>query len=201
MTALLQAYSLEQIIIFVALLIFAIRGFIDGFEHAYKRIKAFIEKIEQPNKNKIQLEKQKQENEAIQKTLSIIVKEVQEFKNRLNRQQQAITAMQQTLNKTAKAIDSLIESDRNAIKAYITERHHYFVYQQKWIDDYSLECLQKRFEQYQLYGGNSFVSKLMSELRELPREQRGSRPVIVPINEQMKTQTINNVPVDMRDFG
>lgn len=63
----------------------------------------------------------------------------------------------------------LISSDKDAIKAFITEKHHYFCYTQKWIDDYSLDVLERRYEHYVDEKGNSFVKDLMEELRELPR--------------------------------
>jgi len=66
-------------------------------------------------------------------------------------------------------IAMLIESDREAIKAYITEQHHRFVYEVGWIDDYSLDCLEKRYSIYEREEGNSFVLGLMNELRDLPK--------------------------------
>lgn len=64
----------------------------------------------------------------------------------------------------------LIESDKESIKAYATERHHFFVYEQGWIDNYSLECLERRFVIYQHENGNSFVEGLMDEIRALPKQ-------------------------------
>lgn len=80
-----------------------------------------------------------------------------------------------SLQKLSKEVNALVCSDRDAIKAYITEKHHYFVYKQGWIDDYSLECLEKRFDHYLEYGGNSFVAQEMEELRQLPGEELGSK--------------------------
>lgn len=53
---------------------------------------------------------------------------------------------------------------------YVTERHHFFVYEQGWIDDYSMECLERRFLIYQHEHGNSFVEGLMDEIRALPKQ-------------------------------
>ena len=47
--------------------------------------------------------------------------------------------------------------DKEDIKAFITLQHHKFVYEQEWIDDYSMECLEKRFAIYEREHGNSFV--------------------------------------------
>lgn len=63
----------------------------------------------------------------------------------------------------------LIESDKEDIKAFITGQHHYFIYGKGWIDDYSMECLEKRFAIYEREHGNSFVEGLMNEIRALPK--------------------------------
>nr|DAP87437.1 MAG TPA: hypothetical protein [Caudoviricetes sp.] len=82
-------------------------------------------------------------------------------------------AKEDTNNSVDKINDSiamLIESDKESIKAYVTERHHFFVYEQGWIDDYSMECLERRFLIYQHEHGNSFVEGLMDEIRALPKQ-------------------------------
>lgn len=73
-------------------------------------------------------------------------------------------------NKIEQKIDLLIESDKDDIKSYITREHHYFCYQVGWIDDFSLECLQKRYNHYKDEGGNSFIGHFMDDLRRLPKK-------------------------------
>ena len=68
-------------------------------------------------------------------------------------------------------IETLIESDKDDIKAYITKEHHYFVYQKGWIDDYSLDCIERRYDHYVAEGGNSFIKGLMEEIRNLPKKE------------------------------
>lgn len=70
-------------------------------------------------------------------------------------------------------IDMLIDSDMDDIKSYITKEHHYFCYQKGWIDDFSLDCLERRYQHYEDEGGNSFVGRLMGELRDLPKSPPG----------------------------
>lgn len=78
-------------------------------------------------------------------------------------------------------IDMLINSDKDSIKAYITQRHHWFCYEKGWIDDFSLDCLEKRYQHYEDEGGNSFIGYFMDELRALPKKQ-GTAPPIPPRN-------------------
>ena len=79
---------------------------------------------------------------------------------------------QKALEKMQKQIDLLIESDKDDIKAYITKEHHYFCYEKGWIDDYSLDCIEKRYGPYVEEKGNSFVKSLMIELRSLPKQDK-----------------------------
>ena len=53
------------------------------------------------------------------------------------------------LKELSTKIDMLIDSDKDAIKSYITKEHHYYCYQVGWIDDFSLDCLEKRYQHYE----------------------------------------------------
>ena len=75
----------------------------------------------------------------------------------------------ETLKNLSKKIDTLVESDRDDIKAYITKEHHMHCYEKHWIDDFSLDCLEKRYKHYADEGGNSFICGFMQELRSLPK--------------------------------
>lgn len=67
-------------------------------------------------------------------------------------------------------IDLLIKSDKDDIKAFITKEYHYFVEQKGWIDKFSLDCIEKRYEIYKDEGGNSFIAELMAEIESLPKQ-------------------------------
>jgi hypothetical protein len=74
------------------------------------------------------------------------------------------------MHELEKKNDILIESDKDDIKAYITREYHYFVEEKKWIDKFSLDCIEKRYAHYVDEGGNSFILDLMNELRKLPKQ-------------------------------
>ena len=88
----------------------------------------------------------------------------------IKNQEETINNLKKDVEKIQKSIDTLIESDKENIKAWITEKHHYYCYEKKYIDDYTLDCLEKRFTRYEEEGGNSFVHNLMDDLRDLPRK-------------------------------
>lgn len=103
----------------------------------------------------------------ITKGTQIFVKRYQKPKELENNVQE----MSKAISELTKKVNMLIESDKDDIKAFITRQHHYFVYQKGWIDDYSLDCIEKRYNHYQDEGGNSFIGSLMEEIRDLPKKK------------------------------
>ena len=155
MEELLTKYSLSDILIFIVLLFFAIKEMVNASDWIRDRIKKINDKDL----------KAKKEHEILQEEIDDLNKFYEEKKN--------IDANFEKLNKAidklTDRIDLLTESDKEDIKAFITNQHHFFVYQQEWIDDYSMECLEKRFAVYEKEHGNSFVLGLMNEIRALPK--------------------------------
>ncbi|MBO7694649.1 MAG: hypothetical protein J6T10_18690 [Methanobrevibacter sp.] len=95
----------------------------------------------------------------------------QENEERLDRLETNMDKLTENVDNMTGKIDLLVSSDRDAIKAFITREHHYFCYKVGWIDDYSLDCLEHRFQHYQEEHGNSFIEGLMNELRALPKTE------------------------------
>ena len=65
--------------------------------------------------------------------------------NKLQTNQEIIDGI---LEELSSKIDMLIESDKDDIKSFITREHHHFCYQVGWIDDFSLECIEKKYKHY-----------------------------------------------------
>lgn len=150
---LFNKYSISELIIFLVIFCLAVKEIVNLIDWAKERFGKNINKeIEEKEKEK-----------DIQRQLDDIVTENKTIKDTLN-------ALENQMNKLAERVNLLISSDKDDIKAYITERHHFFCYKQEWIDDYSLDCLEKRYEHYKAEGGNSFVLDLMNEIRRLPKQ-------------------------------
>lgn len=99
-------------------------------------------------------------------------KGIKVFKNKYQKpyeDENTIKNLEQNVEWLKKNIKILINSDKDAIKAFITRQHHYFCYQLKEIDDQSLDCIEKRYTHYKEEKGNSYIDSLMEELRALPR--------------------------------
>lgn len=152
MLELLESFSLKEILIFVIILALAIKGVIDFIDWAKKRIRKNF-KAEQLKSNQSTL-------------LDSRLRGYDEKIEDLNDKLETIT---ERIDYLTECIELLSDSNKDSIKSYVTKEHHFFCYEQKWIDDYSLDCLEKRFAHYKKFGGNSFIEDLMEELRALPK--------------------------------
>lgn len=152
MKDLLNTYSVDQILMFIVLLAAAIKGIVSWIDWAKNKGEKIFEK-----KNK-QL--------TLQQSVDNLAKAQENMKCDIDRCQ---AQLKETVNEIKKAITLLTESDKDDIKAWITEKHHYFCYQLGYIDDYSLDCIEKRYGHYKDEGGNTFIDELMEEIRALPK--------------------------------
>ena len=142
MLDLLNQYSIQNIIIFIIFLALAVRGSVSFFDWARDRVKKAIFHSDIPN----------------------------QLKDNIQDHSKSIEELQESIAEIRDLVSLLIQSDKDAIKAYITKQHHCFVYQRGWIDDYSLNCIEQRYNHYKDEGGNSFIGTLMQELRKLPKQ-------------------------------
>ena len=142
---LLSTYSLDQILVFIIMLSLAVKGGVDFYDWVKKRFNTTI--IDRENQNK----KKEEITENIDKLFE------------MQKEQSA------AIDKLTKSVDLLLRSDRDDIKAWITQQHHHYCYELKYIDDFSLDCIEKRYAHYKAEGGNSFIEDLMTDLRSLKK--------------------------------
>lgn len=146
MIDLLSQYSISEILIFIVILALAFKGVVSFFDWLSQRVeKHYFHKQEKKEGEDIQ-------NEKINSVLA------------------SQQAMLEEINQIKSTLNLLVESDRDSIKSFITKEYKQYVEEQGWIDEYSLEILEKRFHTYELEGGNSFILQLMSEIRALPHK-------------------------------
>ena len=148
MIKLLEAYSIQEILLFLAFFLLALKEFLTLFDWLKERFGKGYEKELKSSQLKEDLKK---EEAAI---------------NNLKSNQENLL---KTIDSLTEKMDALIDSDKDDIKSFLVREHHYFCYQKKWIDDYSLDCCEKRYKHYVQEGGNSFVHDLMEEIRSLPK--------------------------------
>lgn len=159
----ISSYSLSEILIFFIMAAVCIKELITFIDWVIDRLNKQYNKHYNQNKDKDTIHNQIQE-------LNDCIKQEQKQQNK---RQEEINIQFNKVNKDIKSLSDsvnlLLNSDRDDIKSYIVEKHHYFCYDKQWIDDYSLECLEKRYSHYEEEGGNSFIKNLMEEIRELSR--------------------------------
>jgi len=148
MEQLLGKYSLTDIIVFLVILVLAVKEALIIKDWFKERLSKFSHKHYTSKKEEDKLRED--------------IEDLNKFYNEKE-------VVDRGFEKINRQIELLIESDREAIKAYITEQHHFFVYEKGWIDDYSLDCLEKRYGIYEKEKGNTFVLGLMNEIRNLPK--------------------------------
>ncbi len=152
MLDLLNKYSFSEILIFLVVFAIALRSIVNFWDWGVERLKKIFQREGRKKEEKEVMERKLDENSDNFKTLF----EIQQKQN----------------NKIEEVIDKinlLIVSDKDDIKSFITREHHYFCYQKGWIDDYSLDCIERRFQHYTEEGGNSYILDLMTEIRNLPK--------------------------------
>lgn len=148
MAELITNYSWSEIILFVIAFAAAIKGVVTFWDWGKDRLRKVYDK-----------------EDKIEEIKSLIVKNTKQMNEFSNIQAQTIDEIQHLKEN----ITNLTASDKDDIKAWITEKHHHFCYEIKYIDDYSLDCIEKRYAHYVDEGGNSFISTLMEEIRNLPK--------------------------------
>lgn len=152
MLELINNYSFHDILTFLIIFALAAKSVISFWDWAIERIKKAFHKENVVEKEKNQIQKHLKENYEN-------IKQVSEQQKNL----------QSEINSITDKINLLINSDKDDIKSFLTREHHYFCYQKKWIDDYSLDCCEKRYKHYANEGGNSFIEGFMKDMRALPK--------------------------------
>lgn len=152
MAELLSQYTIPQIILFIAALIFIVKGVqdtIDFFKNKYN---------------------QKFNKDYDAKTKEIRLEEFYELAGEQHKEvMMEMEKVSESVDSLNKRIDKLTESDMHDIKQFIVREYHYFVEQKKWIDDYSLDTILLRYADYKQEGGNSYIEMLIDEIKKLPK--------------------------------
>lgn len=148
----LKDFPISEILLCIVGVLVLVKWIIEYFDWGHKKTKDKYDQEAERKKNIEDInEKLNQNSEDIKMLIEM-------------QKQQNEKIEQQNLR-----IELLIDSDKDDIKAFITEKYHYFVEVKGWIDDYSLDCLERRFQHYKDENGNSFVADLMSEIKRLPK--------------------------------
>ena len=163
MLELISTFTIPQIITFIVLAILAVKGFLDAKDYFVgKYNEKFNKDYSRKEKEKLLEEHYQHCKEQHGETLSLY--------DSLNLKiDKWIDQVGNKLGVFEDQLKLLLESDRNDIKQSIVKDYHYFVEKQGWIDDFSLDTILLRYEDYKKEGGNSYIDTLILELKSLPK--------------------------------
>ena len=178
--SLLSQFSIESLILFIILFVAAVKCVGELFEWLYGKVKKYFdikdeketrheEIVKKLDNLEFKMDKQEQSNivqdkyiDKISRQLDEQDKNSQQFRDILDNQIIKFTEFENQLK-------VLNDRMQDSTRAYIIEKHHYYCYQMKAIDDMSLQDLERRFMYYKAAGGNTFIDSLMDEIRSLPK--------------------------------
>lgn len=95
---------------------------------------------------------------------------LQGFQESLSKIDKKLDDQDARFEKIETKLDDLTESDKNDIKGWIVEQYHKFYIDQGWIDAFSADTIDRRYNDYKKEGGNSYISTLMDRLHTLPMD-------------------------------
>lgn len=176
MLELLAAYSITDILVFIVMLAIAFKSTVTFIEWLKGWLKSkFGGKSKAEIREEIEEEiEEEARNTILQGRLLLGEQRMKEHDVKFTEINDKLTEMstetENKFNKLTSMVELLLTSDRDSIKAFIVDKHHYFYYNKKWIDDYSMDCLEKKYDTYQKENGNSYVGDLMKQLRSLPKQ-------------------------------
>ena len=156
-----ETFSFSQILIFTVMLSVAVKGVADFIEwvkgkYEKKFNKDHLALNKQANLEKYYVTSQKQHQEAMEC--------YQSLENKMDNMAKNI---EDRVDKIDAKLQQLTESDMHDIKGWIVEKHHALM-KKGWVDDFTMDTLERRYSDYVAEDGNSYIAGLMSELRALP---------------------------------
>lgn len=93
-----------------------------------------------------------------------------ELKEQLKNYEEKMDNINRKLSTMDEKSTLLIESDKEGIKSYITDKY-YQALSDGYVELHVLQTLEVRYEKYLQENGNTYVGKLMAGLRKMPNEK------------------------------
>ena len=163
MTELLENFSLSQIVFYAIILFVALKELVDF-------VSWWLEKYR--DRFDISYNK-KRDKEILEERLSGYDSQINNLLNQVQKLDIKLDKIDRNFNSSIESIQGqvslLIDSDKNDIKSWMVEKHHDFMTKGQ-IDDYSMNVIELRFQNYREEGGNSYVKSLVEDLRKLNKQ-------------------------------
>lgn len=157
MIDLLKSFTVEQVVIFIAMLALGIKGLID-----------FCDWVKNKNSDRFKKDyDEKRENEELKEKTKQLEESFDQCHQYVESLDTRIEDLTETINDNLKVINIAMMHD---IKQWIINQHKYYI-ELGWINISQLDMIEARYEDYKALGGNSTVPGLMEELRALPKHE------------------------------
>ncbi len=149
---LFSQYSIETLILLIIGVALSVKFIGELWEYFYNKIRLYFN-----YKN--------QKDQAHDEIINGIIK----IETRTGELQETVEALTENIRTLQKQSELATKRLQENSRSYIIDKHHYFCYQVKAIDDLNLQSLERRYLYYKAEGGDTFVDGLMDEVRALPR--------------------------------
>jgi len=151
-TTLFTQYSVEELILLIIIVLFALRALNEVISYFYNKIK---EHFGIENKKEEWERKIREGLDSIHSELEILKEQNLKTHERQKKTEATISLVQERLQENT--------------RSYLIDAHHKFCYEIKAIDDLNLQAMERRYLYYKTAGGDSFIDGLMDQVRRLPR--------------------------------
>lgn len=85
----------------------------------------------------------------------------------------SILELQIMLQKTNDKVDILMASDKDDIKSWLVHEWRHFQSAPNELDEFAMDCLEKRYSHYKEEGGNTYIDTIMDDLRTIYKTHKG----------------------------
>lgn len=168
MLELLAAYSLQEIVVFIIMLLFAIKGGLELFDWFKLRYnEKFNHDYEKRDKEQIL-------KEHYQKCIEQHNEDILRDQNLERKIDDLTYIFEDRFKKIEDSINILLESDRDDIKSWLVEKYNYYKENpSRPMSHHTMDTIEKRYAHYKAEGGNSYIDNdIMPELRKMAKEEQ-----------------------------
>jgi hypothetical protein len=200
METLLETYSISDILIFLVILAIAFKGVVSFGDWFKERMTKWFSKDLQEENQKQSLNQQFSElndklgnlidkeektcnyldnlsaevktlNTKVDKKHDVLNRKIESLNERVDANNKKLEGVEAQTKQMAEDLALLKASDKDAIKAFLSDKHEEFM-EKGWVDDYNMDICENRFNHYKAYHGNSFIEGFMNDMRELPNKEK-----------------------------
>ena len=84
----------------------------------------------------------------------------------------SLKQLAEKMDKITERLELLTESDKDDIRGWIVEKRNYYTeHPEEKIDNFTMDTIEKRYQHYRDEGGNSYISNMIKELRNMAKEE------------------------------